>query len=71
MRKRTILLSIVAAGIARAAASGWVTIRHGFSAAGKPFCDRKVGCATRGKKTLSWLGRPRRLRFGPVTADFR
>jgi NADPH:quinone reductase-like Zn-dependent oxidoreductase len=32
MRKRTVLLSITAAGIAGAAAFGWVTIRRGFSA---------------------------------------
>jgi hypothetical protein len=32
MRKRTVLLSITAAGIAGAAAFGWVTIRRGLRA---------------------------------------
>jgi mono/diheme cytochrome c family protein len=36
MRKRTVLLSITAAGIAGAAAFGWVTIRRGFSARDNP-----------------------------------
>jgi mono/diheme cytochrome c family protein len=36
MRKRTLLLSITAAGIAGAAAFGWVTIRRGFSARDNP-----------------------------------
>ncbi len=36
MRKRTLLLSIIAAGIAGAIAFGWVTIRRGFSARDNP-----------------------------------
>jgi mono/diheme cytochrome c family protein len=36
MRKRTLLLSIAAAGVAGAAAFGWVTIRRGFSARDNP-----------------------------------
>jgi mono/diheme cytochrome c family protein len=36
MRKRTLLLSITAAGAAGAAAYGWVTIRRGFSARDNP-----------------------------------
>jgi hypothetical protein len=36
MRKR-ILLSITSAGVAEAAAFGWVTIRRGFSARVNPF----------------------------------
>jgi hypothetical protein len=36
MRKRTVLLSITAAGIAGAAAFGWVTIRRGLSARDSP-----------------------------------
>jgi mono/diheme cytochrome c family protein len=36
MRKRTLLLSIIAAGVAGAAAFGWVTIRRGFSARDNP-----------------------------------
>ena len=36
MRKRAVLLSITAAGIAGAAAFGWVTIRRGFSARDNP-----------------------------------
>jgi mono/diheme cytochrome c family protein len=36
MRKRTLLLSITAAGIAGAAAYGWMTIRRGFSARDNP-----------------------------------
>jgi mono/diheme cytochrome c family protein len=36
MRKRTLLLSITAAGVAGAAAFGWVTIRRGFSARENP-----------------------------------
>jgi len=36
MRKRTLLLSITAAGMAGAAAFGWVTIRRGFSARDNP-----------------------------------
>jgi mono/diheme cytochrome c family protein len=36
MRKRTLLLSIIAAGAAGAAAFGWVTIRRGFSARDNP-----------------------------------
>lgn len=36
MRKRTLLLSIIAAGIAGAAVFGWVTIRRGFSARDNP-----------------------------------
>ncbi len=36
MRKRALLLSIIAAGVAGAAASGWVTIRRGFSARDNP-----------------------------------
>ena len=36
MRKRTVLLSIIAAGVAGATASGWVMIRRGFSARDNP-----------------------------------
>ena len=36
MRKRTLLLSLTAAGVAGAAAFGWVTIRRGFSARDNP-----------------------------------
>jgi len=36
MRKSTLLLSITAAGVAGAAALGWVTIRRGFSARDNP-----------------------------------
>ena len=36
MRKRTLLLSIITAGIAGAAAFGWMTIRRGFSARNNP-----------------------------------
>jgi len=36
MRKRTLLLSIIAACLAGAAALGWVTIRHGLSARDSP-----------------------------------
>jgi len=36
MRKRTLLLSIITAGIAGAAAFGWMTIRRGFSARDNP-----------------------------------
>jgi len=36
MRKRSILLSIFAAGVAGAAVFGWVTIRRGFSARAEP-----------------------------------
>jgi mono/diheme cytochrome c family protein len=36
MKKRTLLLSIVVAGVAGAAAFGWVTIRRGFSARDNP-----------------------------------
>lgn len=36
MRKRTLFLSIIAAGIAGAAAFGWVTLRRGFSARDNP-----------------------------------
>jgi len=36
MRKRTLLLSIIVAGVAGAAAFGWVTIRRGFSARDNP-----------------------------------
>jgi hypothetical protein len=32
MRKRTLLLSITAAGVAGGAAFGWMAIRRGFSA---------------------------------------
>ena len=46
MRKRTILLSITAAGIAGAAAFGWVTIRHGFSARENPSAIEKLIATT-------------------------
>jgi mono/diheme cytochrome c family protein len=36
MRKRTVLLSITAAGIAGATAFGWMSIRRGFSARDNP-----------------------------------
>ena len=36
MRKRALLLSIIAAGVAGVAAFGWVTIRRGFSARDNP-----------------------------------
>jgi mono/diheme cytochrome c family protein len=36
MRKRTLLLSITAAGVAGAAAFGWMTLRRGFSARDNP-----------------------------------
>jgi mono/diheme cytochrome c family protein len=36
MRRRALLLSITAAGIAGAGAFGWVTIRRGFSARDNP-----------------------------------
>jgi len=42
MRKRTLLLSITAAGIAGAAPSGWVTIRRGSVRAINPSCDRNA-----------------------------
>ena len=36
MKKRTLLLSIIAAGVAGATAFGWMTIRRGFSARDNP-----------------------------------
>ncbi|SRR5229473_2802874 len=42
MRKRTFLLSITVAGIAGAAAFGWVTIRRGFSARDNPLRWRLI-----------------------------
>jgi len=36
MRKRTVLLSITAAGVAGAAAFGWMTIPRAFGARGNP-----------------------------------
>jgi hypothetical protein len=36
MRKRAVLLSMTAAGIAGTAAFGWMTIRRGFSARDNP-----------------------------------
>jgi hypothetical protein len=36
MRRRSLFLSIIAAGVAGVAAFGWVTIRHGFSARDNP-----------------------------------
>ena len=42
MRKRTLLLAIIAAGVSGAAAFGWVTIRRGFKRAGQTVSNRNL-----------------------------
>jgi len=46
MRKRSLFLSIAAAGIVGAGAFGWVTIRRGFSARDNPSAIEKVVATT-------------------------
>jgi hypothetical protein len=44
MKKRTLALSLVMIALAGAAAFGWSTIRHGFSARDNPCDDLGTTC---------------------------
>lgn len=66
MRKRTLLLSIIAAGIAGAAAFGWVTIRRGFSARDNPSAMETYVAKTARKLSVPASERNARNPFAPT-----
>jgi mono/diheme cytochrome c family protein len=67
MRKRTVLLSITAAGIAGAAAFGWVTIRRGFSARDNPSVVETYVAKTARRLSVSASQRNATNPFAPTT----
>jgi mono/diheme cytochrome c family protein len=71
MRKRTLLLSIVVAGIAGAAAFGWVTIRRGFSARDNPSAMEAYVAKTARKLSIPASEREAKNPFAPTTEVLR
>jgi mono/diheme cytochrome c family protein len=67
MKKRTLLLSIAAAGIAGAAAFGWVTIRRGFSARDNPSAMEVYLAKTTRKLSIPASERDAKNPFPPTT----
>jgi mono/diheme cytochrome c family protein len=67
MKKRTLLLSIAAAGIAGAAAFGWVTIRRGFSARDNPSAMEVYLAKTARKLSIPASERDAKNPFPPTT----
>ena len=68
MRKRTLLLSIVVAGIA---AFGWVTIRRGFSARDNPSAMEAYVAKTARKLSIPASEREAKNPFAPTTEVLR
>ncbi len=66
MRKRTLLLSITAAGMAGAAAFGWVTIRRGFSARDNPSALEAYLAKTARNLSMPASGRNAKNPFAPT-----
>jgi mono/diheme cytochrome c family protein len=66
MRKRTLLLSIIAAAIAGAAAFGWVTIRRGFSARDNPSVVETYVAKTARRLSVSASARNTTNPFAPT-----
>ena len=66
MRKRTLLLSITAAGIAGAAAFGWTTIRRGFSARDNPSAAETYVAKTARKLSIPASERIAKNPFSPT-----
>jgi mono/diheme cytochrome c family protein len=66
MRKRTVLLSITAAGIAGAAAFGWVTIQGGFSARDNPSAIEAYLARTARNFSIPASGRNAKNPFAPT-----
>jgi mono/diheme cytochrome c family protein len=66
MRKRTVLISITAAGIAGAAAFGWVTIRRGFSARDNPSAMEAYVAKTARKLSIPASERDAKNPFAPT-----
>ena len=66
MRKRTVLLSITAAGVAGAAAFGWVTIRRGFSARDNPSAMEAFVAKTVRKLSIPASDRDAKNAFAPT-----
>ena len=67
MRKRTLLLSITAAGITGAAVFGWVTIRRGFSARDNPSAMEAYLAKTARKLSIPASERDAKNPFAPTT----
>lgn len=66
MRKRTLLLSITAAGVAGAAALGWITIRRGFSARDNPSAMEAYVAKTARKLSIPASERDAKNPFAPT-----
>lgn len=66
MRKRTLLLSIIAAGVAGAAVFGWVTIRRGFSARDNPSAMETYVAKTVRRLSVSASERNAKNPFAPT-----
>ena len=67
MRKRTLLLSITAAGVAGAGAFGWVTIRRGFSARDNPSAMEVYVAKTARNLSIPASERDAKNPFAPTT----
>ena len=66
MRKRNLLLSIVVAGVAGAAAFGWITIRRGFSARDNPSAMEAYVAKTARKLSIPASERDAKNPFAPT-----
>src|ERR1700694_1675204 len=66
MRKRTLLLSMTAAGVVGAAAFGWVTIRRGFSARDNPSALEAYLARTARKLSIPATERDAKNPFAPT-----
>jgi len=66
MRRRTLLLSIVVAGVAGAAAFGWMTIRRGFSARDNPSAMEAYVAKTARKLSIPASERDAKNPFAPT-----
>jgi cytochrome c len=66
MRKRPLLLSIAAAGVAGAAAFGWITIRGGFSARDNPSAMEAFVARTARKLSIPGSERDAKNPFVPT-----
>jgi mono/diheme cytochrome c family protein len=66
MRKRTLLLSITAAGVAGAATFGWMTIRRGFSSRDNPSAMEAYTAKTARKLAIPASDRDAKNPFVPT-----
>ncbi len=66
MKKRTLFLSITAAGIAGAAAFRWMTILNGFSACDKPSAMEAIVARTARKLSIPASERDAKNPFTPA-----